>query len=266
MIRLNVGFFYDLGKKMHPLSELQPDDKIIEVLGSLYAARAAVQGLLDSHFLAPAIRSSIGPGTQLVTAIDNVTNNTDLQQLLGIEPFNISNALNTFEGALTAELTVAEAYFVSRKAGYDSSVLTQQGELMFPLAMGEKVPEAVADAKEASKCLAFELPTACGFHSMRTVESVLRKYWDRVMEGEERPKQNNMGDFLREFEKRGTGDKKVRAALKQIKDLHRNPLVHPEVILSVEEAVALFGIAVSAITAMLQVIPPSSGPVSPDAT
>jgi len=45
------------------------------------------------------------------------------------------------------------------------------------------------------------------------------------------------------------------ASLQQIKDLHRNPLAHPEETLTLEEAVGLFGIVQSAINAMLKEIP-----------
>jgi len=37
-----------------------------------------------------------------------------------------------------------------------------------------KVPSALFDAREAGKCLAYELPTACGFHIFRATESATR--------------------------------------------------------------------------------------------
>jgi hypothetical protein len=48
---------------------------------------------------------------------------------------------------------------------------------------------------------------------------------------------------------------KVRAVIKQIADLYRNPLIHPEVVLTMEDAVGIFGISRSAMAAMLSVLP-----------
>ena len=57
------------------------------------------------------------------------------------------------------------------------------------------------------------------------------------------------------MEKAKIGDPLVISTLKTIKDLHRNPLIHPEEHLNVEEAVCLINIAFSAISYMMKQIP-----------
>jgi hypothetical protein len=114
------------------------------------------------------------------------------------------------------------------------------------------VREAVSDMRAAGRCIAFDLGTAAGFHIMRATELVLRRYFDEVTGNAERPKTNNIGDYLRVLDDQDKGKKKTRATLRQIKDLHRNELIHPEVTLTLDEAIALLGIAQSAIVAMLQ--------------
>jgi len=96
------------------------------------------------------------------------------------------------------------------------------------------------------------------------LETVLRRYWDAVANGAPHPKEKNLGVYLRELENKDVGEKKVRAVLAQIKDLHRNPLFHPEDQLSIDDAVGLFGIVRSAVTAMLKEIPDpqSSNPIA----
>jgi hypothetical protein len=116
------------------------------------------------------------------------------------------------------------------------------------------VPEALTDAREAAKALAYEVPTACGFHTFRVTESVLRKYYGHVTGGR-LPKSRNIGVYLNSLTQSKKGDNKIIASLKQMTDLHRNPLIHPEVILTTEEAIATVGIARSVITAMLAVLP-----------
>jgi hypothetical protein len=129
------------------------------------------------------------------------------------------------------------------------------GESLFPLDLAIKVPEAIVDAREAAKALCYEVPTACGFHIFRATESVLRKYYTHVTEGKAAPKVRSIGVYLSALKQSAKGDQKILASLKQMTDLHRNPLIHPEVVLTTEEAIATLGIARSVITAMLVVLP-----------
>jgi hypothetical protein len=73
-----------------------------------------------------------------------------------------------------------------------------------------------------------------------------------------------MGDYLNEMNAKGFGDPKVKAALKDLKDLHRNPLVHPEErIENVDEAIALMNGVHNVIVHMLREMPvvaPMPGP------
>ena len=135
------------------------------------------------------------------------------------------------------------------------------GENLFPSDLASKVPEAIFDAKEAGKCLAYEVPTACGFHVFRVAESVLRKYYSHVTGGTAAPKVRSLGVYVAALKQMKKGDDKILAALKQMTDLHRNPLIHPETVLTVDESIAIIGIARSAITAMLAdlpVVPPTT--------
>jgi hypothetical protein len=57
------------------------------------------------------------------------------------------------------------------------------------------------------------------------------------------------------------GDERILAALAQMSSLYRNPLIHPEVALAVDEAISLLGMAHSVVTSMLAslpVIPPTT--------
>ena len=53
----------------------------------------------------------------------------------------------------------------------------------------------------------------------------------------------------------GCGDEIILSTLEQMAKLHRNPLIHPEAVLTMDEAISTIGIARSAVTAMLQVLP-----------
>jgi len=84
------------------------------------------------------------------------------------------------------------------------------------------------------------------------------------MEGKPLPSNRNLGNYIKEMSDAGKGDRKVLAALKQIKDHHRNELMHPEERLTLDEAIGLMGITQSAIVAMLKEIPERPTVLPPD--
>ncbi len=65
-----------------------------------------------------------------------------------------------------------------------------------------------------------------------------------------------MGDYINQLTQRKAGDPRVLSALKDLKDLHRNPLIHPEHSLdSVDQAIALMNGVHSVMVYMLADIP-----------
>ena len=146
-------------------------------------------------------------------------------------------------------------YFVTQKSGYDTASLLLLGENFFPTELTLKVREAVFDVREATRCIAYELPTACGFHLFRALEAVIRKYYTHVTGGAAAPKSRNIAVYLEALKKADKGDPKVLGILKQISDLHRNPLIHPEAVFSMEDAAGALGIVRSAMSSMLVGMP-----------
>ena len=98
--------------------------------------------------------------------------------------------------------------------------------------------------------MAFDLPSATGFHIIRAVEAVIRKYYSVIVKQPVKPKMRNWGTYIRVLSKSG-GDPKILAILDQLREMHRNPIMHPQVVLTMTEAEGLFGIAQSAILSMM---------------
>jgi hypothetical protein len=99
------------------------------------------------------------------------------------------------------------------------------------------------------------LETAAGFHLFRVLESVLRRYYTHATGGKPAPKQRNISVYINAMRQAKCGEERVLATVKQISDHHRNPLSHPEAILTVDEAIAAAGIVRSAVTLMLASLP-----------
>lgn len=141
---------------------------------------------------------------------------------------------------------------ITQIGGYSMPLLVRSAEANIPedviKAMDE---EAKKDFREAGRCLAFELPTACAYHTMRAVEKLVRIYYGLVTKKEtDKIEWKTCTDEL----KRAGADLKTVQVLDQIRDLHRNPVAHPEIFVSMKEAQVLFNIAISVITATVEQI------------
>lgn len=205
--------------------------------------------------LFPLLRSSLSNARTLNQNLAAHLENPDFEkQLEGWEIHLIAEAARNFEITLKAELNIAPAYLVTPKGGYNVDILTLAPSQAFHPDLLTLVPEAKYDVEQAAKCMAFEVPTAAGFHLHRINESVVHHYWDAVANGAQRPKARNLGIYLTAMNDKGIGEKKVLATLTQIKDLHRNPLIHPQDSLTTQEAIELFGIIGSVVSSMVSTI------------
>src|SRR2546430_250240 len=100
--------------------------------------------------------------------------------------------------------------------------------------------------REAGRCLALDCHTAAGFHILRAVESLALIYVTKIT-GKPHPKKNrDWGAYIRVI-RNGQGKAAVADYLYHIKETYRNPIMHPEVRLSGDEAFALFNASLSAI-------------------
>ena len=153
------------------------------------------------------------------------------------------------------ELARAAVYAVHRKGIFDTSDLIDRADEIIPETLrGRLGDDCILDLKQAGPCLAFELPTAAGFHMMRATESSMWAYWEHL-EKTKRPRNSNWGNAIQDLEQHSGSDPKVVAALKQLKDLHRNPVVHPEVVLTMDEALSLWAVAPGVIIAVALHLP-----------
>lgn len=268
VLRVDGNYLYQVGSQIHPLSEFKADTGVggkfttyNDAFLPLLFAEASLEPLI--HRSVFRLRTSVQAGNALSSAIkalkakiDSLKADERSQGLDFIEAYSVTNSLTAFEAVLGAELALIPLYVVTQKAGFDTAILIDAGTVCFPEDIWKKAPECASDLAQGTRCIAFELPTAAGFHLHRANEAVLRRYWDAVANGAPRPTSRNMGDYLVGMDKGSFGDPKVKAALRHLKDFHRNPLVHPEhTIQSTDEAIALMNSIHTVIVNMLREIP-----------
>jgi len=265
MQRVDGFYLYTVGAQIRPLLGLRTPGTdvdgttMFQALFLILIAEGALEPLL--HRSVFKLRTSIHTGQQLLDALrrtkSTIQSTKDKSTTLDFGPvYEITSLTTAFEAVLGAELSLLPLYLATQKAGYDMPILIDNGAACFPSDIATKVPDSIPDLTQGTKCLAFELYTAAGFHLHRANESVLHRYWDAVSQGAPRPKGRNIGDYLKEMDDRTIGNPKVKAALKDLKDLHRNPLIHPEHSLeSADEAIALMNGIHTVMVHMLREMP-----------
>mgnify|MGYP006433379783 CR=1 FL=1 len=257
MLRINIPWIIDIRKSLERILEIEPGQRLDQVWGDIFDAQNKLQLIFDESIYGQYLRTSRDQAISLhrdLNIIKGYIEDNENYILNEVNVYTIRGQLQRFLTIFMAEIGTLPVYLVSRKEGYDVDVLIDSGTRLFPEKLISKVPEAESDSKEAGKALAFEVATACGFHVFRVTEAVVRRYWDHVSDGKERPHPQTLGKFASEMDGR-FGDEKIIESVKQMTRLHRNPLIHPEVILSVDEAIGVVGIARSVVGAMLAVLP-----------
>ena len=270
MLRVDGNYLYTVGYQIHPISDFKAGDATLGILGTSYAsawlplviADGSLEPLLSRSIFK--LRTSLQAGHGLLNSIKGLRQIIEAvppkeranKFLDALEVWYITENLKTFENVLAAEFALLPLYVVTQKAGFETSVLMENGLICFPTEISAKAPEAVHDFEQATKCIALEVLTAAGFHLHRGNEAVLRRYWDAVTGGEPRPKSRNIGDYLKVMDEKGYGDEKVRGALRHLKDFHRNPLIHPEhKIETADQAIALMNSVHVVLVQMLKEMP-----------
>lgn len=259
MQKINGYNFYEIGSVIHPLTEPKQGSTLRDVFWNIFMAKDWLSNLLENK-PAPLVVSKDAV-LSLLRAMSNVLPD-DISKWKDVN-FDaeadfaalqqIATTAKTFETILAAELQNVATYFISKKGIYDTNDLILHADDMFTEQVKARLSEgAISDMREAGKCLAFDLGTAAGFHIARAVEQVLLDYLallnpDAVANMKDA--QRNLGNYIKLVQD-NKGEKKVCSCLDQFRELHRNPLIHPESVLTVDEAFTLLGIAQSAIVAM----------------
>lgn len=254
MRQFNTYTFYDIAKALRPLEGLREDQERKDVFWNLSSAQMWLGQLWTDQILPlviskPAISKLWNAIEAVVPSDPQKLQELDMETKIGFLPaWNITNGLRELETVLSAELQSMATYFISQTLAYNTAELISSAENMLPESVRKVIEEAaIADVRQAGRCIAFDLPTGAGFHIMRATESVIRQYHQVVVKA--KPRSRNWGKYI-EALRNHNADPKVVAVLDQLREMHRNPIMHPEVVLTSDEATTLLGMAQSAIVAM----------------
>lgn len=270
MQHINLTYFVDFGSELALLRSFaakQVDVPLIEAWPPLGQVQDKLVRLLQGHPVR--LEVSAGPAKALLTEL-NAIRERHFDGPDGVLNFDKNWAvekvpaweftllpLDAFQNVLAAEFNGSATFFVPQRWGYHTPTLIMDAAICADLAgRPDFTGTALVDLREAGKCLAFEMPTACGFHAARSVEAILQRYYE-VFIGP-LPERGQMGPLLAKLEKAQEAgalprpDPRTLRTLREIKDLDRNPLAHPDATLDMLDAKALFELAGIAISRMLR--------------
>lgn len=263
MKKLNTYSIYGLGQRISSLTNLVHREGMTlnDIFLPLIRAEIALKNQIRSNFFSPSLKRSAGVVLRAIYAL-GIPEDDAPEMGKGDTPLQsfqisfLSQKAKDFETVLANELPGLATYSVSPKGIFSTDDLIANAELHIPEkyrpALSEK---AKADIQQAGKCLAFELPTASAFHIWRGVESIMDSYHDALTTKSffDAGVTRNWGAYIKALEA-AKAEKKITVFLDHIREEYRNPISHPNEMLELDEAFALFGPALSVIGQMLKEI------------
>jgi hypothetical protein len=252
MNRVNLYDTYLMGKAFRLLEQIQPGVVPATIVSDLMVLQNWLLHLTNNTLLSPG--QAHEHATILHSAVSYMLTEWLNEPLSQERAIIIKSVFEMFEPTLSSEFAKLHTYYIPSVGIFPTDALLNQPEKMFSESANLIPDETLIEIKEVGKCLAFSLPTAAGFHLMRSVESMLRHYYEVLSKGASRPARGATGIYFDAILQLPGVDKELHAALKQIKTLYRDPIAHPEVVLTGPEAISLLGVVQSAISRTLMLI------------
>lgn len=170
----------------------------------------------------------------------------------------ISRKIDAFKSVFEAECRDVDVYSVSQIGIYRTSALVSEADKLIPEQFHKLLPGGTEDEfRNAGKCLAFDLPTACGFHALRGLELVMDAYITSF--GVDTKSLRSWSDYIKSAQsliERGEGERKpsarVTAMLDRMRQLDRNPLMHPRETVDTVSADQLFRLCAATVVEMVK--------------
>lgn len=274
MERINPLFFYQLGALLTPVTQMEAKTLTrVDIWLRARSVSPVIYSLLDFYSALAVCRRTGGELINAITEAEDWINQTPADKWqqedysVDLKFQQIIDKAKEFQTVLSEELQMLDTYHVTQKGIYDTTALIERAENILPLPVLAKMAKGIVrEIRESGRCLAFDCPTASGFHIIRAIEAVMHDYYILVCKPASKEKLKGWADYISALykltedtnaEKSIREDaKKIIALLQLIKDQDRNLIMHPEVLLTPDDADKLLEIAKAAIIAMTDRLPP----------
>ncbi|MCH8802400.1 MAG: hypothetical protein IH963_15975, partial [Chloroflexi bacterium] len=182
MRRFNSYEIYTLSEHLKALESIKVGTPVRDWVFSIFMARMSLQQLLNGEpvpikVTREAARTLVAHLAAWTTeeSLNNDEPNFDSYQIA-----TLKSSLLIFNTVLNAEFANLDTFWVEPKGIYSTSDLIENAENIFGEATRIQLAEGSRiDINEAGKALAFDLPTAVGFHVWRAAEREFRAYYQK---------------------------------------------------------------------------------------
>jgi hypothetical protein len=265
---------YSLGR-LHRLFSLEDDqlkvDQTYNLIQSFFVLQQFIEAPQNPLFLPASVKAA----RELRDTIDPIYKDSmaakmgdDPAQAVAkfdlLEASGIKRRLTEFQTLLSHELGKLPVYIVERTGIYEVDDLINHADTHLLEATLQIVDNQVKDDfKAAGRCLAFDLFTACGFHSVRALEAMARiqykKFTGKDAQEMEKPLGGIANDLRDIADDKGGNPRKplpkdapLRLLINnydRMNNIYRKPLAHPEMILKTrDDARKVFELAAASIS------------------
>ena len=256
MIELDVYYFYWLSTLVTPLEGVKAEMPLPAFVMPLALARVALNGFNERPALARGYPRTADAANNLLLAINAVvppvgSTAPDInRRLMEHEAQRIRVFGTALVAALQDEGKHGHVLKFEDQRCLSSYTLVEQIENCFPAECWQVIDDAAKkEFAEAGRCLCMERYTASGFHALRGVECVIRQYITTLTGS--LPRKRDWGSYIEALKQAGA-DASINAVLDNIRTLERNPLMHPEDWLDIDDAVGVFNISTTAIVRLAE--------------
>ena len=258
MKQIDASYLYKLGQTIQPLKGINQVDTYGAIWIPCFVAKTELESFISTGVYSDTIQILKEPTAKLINILDElIKETTELKKGdKKIEIYQVSSLttkIQEFEIIFNAEFKQGNLFLATNKGAYDLGRLIFHGETLFPTDLEKLVPNSIKDIKDGARCLAFELYSASAFHFHRANECVLLEYMAKLKV--QKPKYRSMGSYINALKTVPNIPQELIACLQNLKDLHRNPIMHPDrSIDSFDDANALLNTIQTCITEMLKII------------
>lgn len=207
--KVNISTFYTFAKWMYDLRKLSAGDSLSdqETLRIVLAAKIGILLFFQPSTDAIGFPHTRGAVQRLWDFLDKNTdpkNTTDTLNPEGILDERFIDAINSyvdsFETMFHQEGATTNVFAVTKKGIFElDSLIASAVESLPPVIVSRLSADAVHNINAAGRCLALDSPTACGFHILRAVESLMRDYHFKLTGAALAVKSRNWGAFIKEL-------------------------------------------------------------------
>ena len=252
MIDFNPVPIFSLGYSVAKLERAQEGVAVAFVMYDFHETRTILQAFAADaqHTMFPETLAKVG---EVLTALDVVLPPSEVPQgeraLSAAEAAELWHVLDAVYTTFETESKRKYLVGLHNQRGYESTILIEKmNETVSPECWRYFSEFTKREIRECGRCLAFERYTAAGFHMLRAFESEVRDYVCLVLQAE--PLKRDLGYFTDVLARNQASDKLV-SSLNEIRRLDRNPLIHPEASLDLDEAVGIVNLSIAALTRLI---------------